>query len=463
MNDFPIVIVGAGFSGLAMGIALKRAGIDDFVILEKAGRRRRHLARQHLSRAPRATCRRTSTRSRSSRTRRGRARSRRRPEILAYLEHCADEVRPARRTSASAREVDAAPRSTRRRGTWTRRARAAASRSTRARARARQRRAAPARAARHPRARALRGQAVPLGALGSRATTSRGKRVAVIGTGASAIQFVPADRAAGRAAPRLPAHAAVDRAEARPRDVARGERWLFERVPGAHWLRRTGAVLAAESRVVGFAYAPKLHASSPSGSCCAYLARAGARSRAAREAHARLPARLQARPDLERLLPGAAARRTSSSSPSAIDARSRRAACVTADGRERAVDAIVCGTGFRVARLPVADRRSSAAAARRSTTRGATALRHYLGITVTGLPEPVPADGPEHRARPQLDDLHDRGAGALRDAARSQTLRDARARVRSTCARAGAGALQRARSSAAARRRCGAPAARAGT
>ena len=41
------------------------------------------------------------------------------------------------------------------------------------------------------RPRDVRRQDVPLGALGSRRTTSTGKRVAVIGTGASAIQFVP--------------------------------------------------------------------------------------------------------------------------------------------------------------------------------------------------------------------------------------------------------------------------------
>ncbi len=35
--DMPgIVIVGAGFGGIGMGIALKRAGFDDFVILEKS-------------------------------------------------------------------------------------------------------------------------------------------------------------------------------------------------------------------------------------------------------------------------------------------------------------------------------------------------------------------------------------------------------------------------------------------
>jgi cation diffusion facilitator CzcD-associated flavoprotein CzcO len=37
MNDFPIVIVGSGFSGIAMGVMLKRTGIDSFTILEKAG------------------------------------------------------------------------------------------------------------------------------------------------------------------------------------------------------------------------------------------------------------------------------------------------------------------------------------------------------------------------------------------------------------------------------------------
>src|SRR3989440_11504661 len=35
-ENFPIVIVGTGFSGIAMGVMLKRAGIDSFTILEKA-------------------------------------------------------------------------------------------------------------------------------------------------------------------------------------------------------------------------------------------------------------------------------------------------------------------------------------------------------------------------------------------------------------------------------------------
>ena len=35
--DHPIVIVGAGFGGIALAVALHDAGIDDFVILERAG------------------------------------------------------------------------------------------------------------------------------------------------------------------------------------------------------------------------------------------------------------------------------------------------------------------------------------------------------------------------------------------------------------------------------------------
>jgi cation diffusion facilitator CzcD-associated flavoprotein CzcO len=35
-GQYKIIIVGSGFSGLGMGIALKKAGFHDFVILEKA-------------------------------------------------------------------------------------------------------------------------------------------------------------------------------------------------------------------------------------------------------------------------------------------------------------------------------------------------------------------------------------------------------------------------------------------
>ncbi len=34
---YRVVVIGAGFGGIGMAIALKRAGIDDFVVLDRAG------------------------------------------------------------------------------------------------------------------------------------------------------------------------------------------------------------------------------------------------------------------------------------------------------------------------------------------------------------------------------------------------------------------------------------------
>jgi len=36
--DFDAVIIGAGFGGIGLGIKLRRAGLTDFIILEKSGR-----------------------------------------------------------------------------------------------------------------------------------------------------------------------------------------------------------------------------------------------------------------------------------------------------------------------------------------------------------------------------------------------------------------------------------------
>src|SRR5205814_2426640 len=86
-----------------------------------------------------------------------------------------------------------------------------------------------------------------------------GKRVAVIGTGASAIQFVP------QIAPRVASLHLFQRTPPwvlpKPdRDMRARERWLFEHVPGAHWLRRTGLYWQMESRVWPLNHAPRLHA-----------------------------------------------------------------------------------------------------------------------------------------------------------------------------------------------------------
>src|SRR6185437_4461431 len=84
-----------------------------------------------------------------------------------------------------------------------------------------------------------------------------GKRIGVVGTGASAIQFVPQiAKQAGQlhVFQRTPPWIVpkLDRV------MSAREQWAFEHVPAAHWLRRTGLYWLMESRVLGFAYAPRL-------------------------------------------------------------------------------------------------------------------------------------------------------------------------------------------------------------
>src|SRR5262249_33971706 len=85
-----------------------------------------------------------------------------------------------------------------------------------------------------------------------------GKRVAVVGTGASAIQFVP------QIAPKVDKLHVFQRTPPwivpkADRPIGERERWMLEHVPGAHWLRRTGLDWMLESRVLGFAFAPKVN------------------------------------------------------------------------------------------------------------------------------------------------------------------------------------------------------------
>jgi cation diffusion facilitator CzcD-associated flavoprotein CzcO len=85
-----------------------------------------------------------------------------------------------------------------------------------------------------------------------------GKRVAVIGTGASSIQFVP------EIAQQVEQLEVFQRSPPwimpKPdRPIGSREQWMFEHLPGAHWLRRTGLYWLMESRVLGFAFAPRIN------------------------------------------------------------------------------------------------------------------------------------------------------------------------------------------------------------
>ena len=190
------IVVGAGFSGLCAGRELRRAGIDDFVILEKGAGVGGTWRDNHY---PGAACDIPShlysfsfaPNPRWSRTYGGQA------EILAYLERCADDfgLRPHLRFGA----VVEGARYDRATATWTVAVRGGP--ALRARA------LILGNGALHlPAIPALAGRDAFAGAAFHSARWDHGypldgKRVAVIGTGASAIQFVPkiAPREIGRA------------------------------------------------------------------------------------------------------------------------------------------------------------------------------------------------------------------------------------------------------------------------
>lgn len=370
------VIVGAGFSGLAAGIYLKRAGIQDFVILEKADRVG---GTWRENTYPGAACDVPShlysysfePNPGWSRAYGGQA------EILAYLEHCADtyNLRPHLKFG---QHVDSA-RFSEDTGTWH------VTTGTGERFEAR--------------ALLLGNGALHLPALpdipgldtfrGKRFHSAQwdhdydlaGKRVAAIGTGASAIQFVP------QIAPKV-AHLDVYQRTApwvvpkHDRAIGELERWLYEHVPVAHWLRRTGLYWLMESRVVGFAYAPKVNEALET------LARYYLK-KAVSDPELRTKLTPTYRFGCKRVLISndwyPALQRDN------VDVITERIAAITprgvrtVDGIERDVDALILGTGFRV---------NEYLSAIEVTGRGGLdlnaewrkSLRNYLGISVSGFP-----------------------------------------------------------------------------
>ena len=91
----------------------------------------------------------------------------------------------------------------------------------------------------------------------------------------------------------------------------------------------------------------------------------------------------------------------------------RARSVVAADGTEHEVDTIIFGTGFHVTDIPVADRivgRGGVAL----KERWADGMKAYKGTAVRRLPQPLPARRAQHRPRPQLAGVHDRVADRLR-------------------------------------------------
>src|SRR4051812_3509584 len=177
----------------------------------------------------------------------------------------------------------------------------------------------------------------------------RGKRVVSVGTGASAIQYVPAIApdveqlyVVQRTPPWVMPHSA--------RPISRLERPLYRRVPLAQRALRGGIYAARELMVLGFVKQPK---------GMKLLERVGARHR---ERGLRDPALLaKATPDYtvgcKRILPSndwyPALGRDNDELVTEGVAEVRAHSVVLASGREFEVDALVFGTGFQVIDMPV--------------------------------------------------------------------------------------------------------------
>ena len=306
-------ILGAGFGGLGMAIRLKQAGIDDFVVWERdaevggtwwANTLPRLPVRHPL--APLLVL------------------VRPQPGLEPHLSAAArDEALPARLSpSASAlREHIRLGLRGARRGVGRGRRRLAGRRPRRGRSPSDLLIAAPGFLSEPVDARACPASTT------SRATTFHtarwnhdhdltGRRVAVIGTGASAIQAVPADPADRRAPRRLPAHTAVGHAPPRPADHRHRARALPP-LPGRRSAPSAPASTSGRELLVpGFVYRPKLMRLAAARRA-APPREAGRRPRAARAADARLLVRLQARPAVQRLVPGDHAAQRRASSPTA--------------------------------------------------------------------------------------------------------------------------------------------------
>lgn len=207
-----------------------------------------------------------------------------------------------------------------------------------------------------------------------------GRRVAVVGTGASAVQFVP------EIAPKVEQLHVFQRTAqwVLPKPdhyVPRAERWVMRTVPGAQRALRAAEYAALEAFGLGFRHPWILRLIQQIGS--AHL-RATIRDRALRE---------KLTPDYtlgcKRLLLSnsyypALARdnvEVHATAVSAVDGST----VIGADGARAEVDVIVFGTGFHILDMPVAEQVFDAAG-QSLAQRWQGSPQAYLGTTVAGFP-----------------------------------------------------------------------------
>ena len=196
-----------------------------------------------------------------------------------------------------------------------------------------------------------------------------GERVAVIGSAASAVQFVPEIAPTGRAVGRLPADAQLGAAQGRRAVHARAARAVAHRPGSAP--RSTTPGLGA-SRGLDHVLRPERDPLRAGVGLAEHGDRRGPRS--ARQAHARLPARVQAPAGLERVVSHVqpSERRAGHGGHRA---HRRQTASSPADGKHRAGRHDRARDGIRDHPVSRDDRGDRADTGVASTTRGAMARR----------------------------------------------------------------------------------------
>ncbi|MFB9837414.1 flavin-containing monooxygenase [Actinoallomurus acaciae] len=367
-----VVIVGAGFGGIGMAIRLSRAGVRDVTVLEKAddlgGTWRDNVY-------PGASCD-IPSHLYSFSFERGRDWSRRFPpqeEILDYLRACAAKYGIEPRFGAEVEEAAFDEEH----GLWRIRTTAGEELTARALVAACGQLNRPA----YP--------DQPNAFAGTAFHSSRwnhdydltGKRVAVIGTGASAIQFVPhvAEQAAQvHVFQRTPPYV-IEKAD---RPYATWERRLLRWAPMLRTLSRANLYTRLEARGLAFVTTPRL---------MRLVERAFLRRLAEQVPEPGLRAALTPAYVMgcKRILLSddyyAALNRPNVDLVTAPIERLSEHGVVTADGRERRVDAVIYGTGFRTQGFvaPMTVRGLGGRTLEEAWRGGAEA---YLGITVSGFP-----------------------------------------------------------------------------